>query len=126
MPTNNLLVFVTGGLGCGRVDENAALNSGFNGGISIGGDLTGPNCFLGNSSRIGVGWTAGAGVEYALWNNLTLKVEYLFVNLGRGDTTNVVAVSPGEVSPPATPSSFTGAFGTPNFQVVRGGGNWKF
>jgi len=120
------LVFVTGGLGCGRVDENAALNSGFNGGISIGGDLTGPNCFLGNSSRIGVGWTAGAGVEYALWNNLTLKVEYLFVNLGRGDTTNVVAVSPGEVSPPATPSSFTGAFGTPNFQVVRGGGNWKF
>jgi len=88
--------------------------------------VTGPNCFLGNSSRIGVGWTAGAGVEYALWNNLTLKVEYLFVNLGSGDTTNVVAVSPGEVSPSATPSSFTGAFGTPNFQVVRGGGNWKF
>jgi len=61
--------------------------------------VTGPNCFLGNSSRIGVGWTAGAGVEYALWNNLTLKVEYLFVNLGRGDTTNVVAVSPAKCLP---------------------------
>jgi opacity protein-like surface antigen len=28
------------------------------------------------------GWTAGGGVEWALWNNWSLKTEYLYLSLG--------------------------------------------
>ncbi|WP_026304546.1 outer membrane protein [Kaistia granuli] len=33
------------------------------------------------------GWTAGAGVEYAITKNVTLKAEYLYVDLGSADYT---------------------------------------
>jgi outer membrane immunogenic protein len=32
-----------------------------------------------------VGWTLGGGVEAELWGPVTAKVEYLYVDLGRGD-----------------------------------------
>jgi outer membrane immunogenic protein len=40
--------------------------------------------FPGTSSRQ-VGWTLGAGVEYAFTGNWTAKLEYLYVDLGRFD-----------------------------------------
>ena len=30
------------------------------------------------------GWVAGAGVEYAVWENLSLKLEYLHADFGTG------------------------------------------
>ncbi|MGH6925799.1 MAG: outer membrane protein [Propylenella sp.] len=36
-----------------------------------------------------VGWVAGAGLEYALWDNWTIGVEYLHYDLG-GDTSEVI------------------------------------
>ena len=44
---------------------------------------TGVSCFAGSSSKTRVGWTLGAGGEYAITNNITFKAEYLYVNLGR-------------------------------------------
>lgn len=41
----------------------------------------------GDSKRM-TGWTVGAGVEYAMTRNWTLKGEYNFVNLDRGTFTN--------------------------------------
>jgi outer membrane immunogenic protein len=35
------------------------------------------------------GWTAGAGVEYAFNNYLSVKAEYLYVNLGTQTQINV-------------------------------------
>ena len=29
-----------------------------------------------------VGWTAGAGAEWAVWDNLSVRAEYLYVDLG--------------------------------------------
>jgi opacity protein-like surface antigen len=79
---------------------------------------------LGSSSRTATGWTAGAGFEYAPWNNnISIKGEYLYVSLGGGDAVNVVAQNS-----PTTPnaSSFTVAYGRTNFNVVRLGLNYKF
>jgi len=131
LPMNSLLVYGTGGFAYGRVDENVVLNSqpgpGDFGGGGFGFNCAaGPNCFLGSSSRTATGWTAGGGVEYAVWSNVSLKVEYLYVNLGGGDAVNVVAASfPTQAS---KPSSFTANYsGTNlNFQMVRGGINFRF
>jgi outer membrane immunogenic protein len=70
----------------------------------------------------------GGGVEYALWNNVSVKAEYLFVNLGSGDNVNVVAQSIGAAPCGAVCvlSSFTAAFSRTEFHTVRGGLNWKF
>jgi outer membrane immunogenic protein len=126
LPADHLLVYATGGFAYGRIDENVALNAGSTGGVGSGAFtflcVAGPNCFLGNSSRTATGWTAGGGVEYVLWNNVSVKAEYLYVNLGGGDSVDVVAQS----TFGGLPSSFTAAFSRTDFHTVRGGLNWKF
>jgi outer membrane immunogenic protein len=130
LPTDHLLVYATGGFAYGRIDENVALNSALFTNLGGGGFgffcANGPNCFLGKSSRTETGWTAGGGVEYVLWNNVSVKAEYLFVSLG-GDNVNVVAQSSaGGVCVVCAPSSFTAGFSRTDFHTVRGGLNWKF
>jgi outer membrane immunogenic protein len=39
-----------------------------------------------------VGWTAGGGFEYALGRNWSVKVEYLYVNLGSVSVAGTVSV----------------------------------
>jgi outer membrane immunogenic protein len=130
-PADRLLVYATGGFAYGRIDENVALNSRVGGNFDLGTTFayscdTGPNCFLGSSSRTGTGWTAGGGMEYVLWNNVSVKAEYLFVNLGDGDSVDVVAQSVDQFKCPCKLSSFTAAFSRTEFHTVRGGLNWKF
>jgi outer membrane immunogenic protein len=71
--------YVTGGLAVGDIDAN------------VGG--------LGSSRSTEVGWTVGAGIEAQIAGPWTAKVEYLYVDLGDGDsvggfrpdfTTNIV------------------------------------
>ena len=87
------LPYITGGLAVGNVQANAP---GFSG-----------------QTNTQVGWAAGAGVEYALSNNWSAKLEYLHVDLGRFDC-NVNC----------------GAAGTDNVSfrdnLVRGGFNYRF
>jgi outer membrane immunogenic protein len=64
------------------------------------------------------GWTAGLGVEYAVWGNLSARVEYDFVGLN-GATFGTPA---GFVSFPS--DSFTG--NNRNIQLVTLGLNYKF
>jgi outer membrane immunogenic protein len=127
LPSDNLLIYGTGGLAYGRIDEN--INIGFAGtsgslivvGIGafnapcVGGGL---NCFIGASSRTAIGWTAGAGGEYAVSRNVTVKAEFLYVDLG-GDSFNVVAQNP-------APSTFRAGWGATVFQTIRAGLNYKF
>jgi outer membrane immunogenic protein len=58
--------YVTGGLAIGDIDA----------------DITG----VGSSDKTKAGWTIGAGVEAAIAGPWTAKVEYLYVDLGKGDT----------------------------------------
>src|SRR5690606_12210255 len=63
------------------------------------------------------GWTVGAGVEYALNRNWTLKGEYNFINLDRGTFT-----SESETSGLATTRSWRGDL---DIDQVRVGVNYK-
>jgi outer membrane immunogenic protein len=68
-----------------------------------------------------VGWTAGAGAEFALTTNLTLKGEALYVHLERPSAIATAINGAG-----MTPSSFTGNFSYVYFIVARGGLNYRF
>jgi outer membrane immunogenic protein len=51
------------------------------GGVAFGGVDANQSPFPGGSSTQ-VGWAAGAGLEFAVVNNITAKVEYLHYDLG--------------------------------------------
>lgn len=131
LPTSNLLLYGTGGLAYGRIHENVALNSPTAGFVDASAAFActfgpGPgafNCFTGNSSRTATGYAVGGGGEYKLSQNLSVKAEYLYVNLGHGNTVDVVAQVPTGGLPPA---SFTAACSRVDFNVIRGGLNWTF
>ncbi|WP_418294817.1 outer membrane protein [Microvirga ossetica] len=81
------LIYATGGLAYGKI------SNGFS-----------------NSDDTNVGWTLGAGVEYAFTNNLTAKVEGLYVNLEQDDD-DVPNISGKDET---------------EFGVIRAGLNYKF
>jgi outer membrane immunogenic protein len=58
---------------------------------------------VGTFGTEGAGWTAGGGIEYAFTNNITAKVEGLYVNLDRRNTAYAVGAS--SFRPAATRSS---------------------
>ena len=64
-----------------------------------------------SQSKTSTGWTVGAGVEFALVQNWTAKVEYLYMDLGDFNT-NVSAPLPTKVD-------FTA-------NIVRAGVNFRF
>jgi outer membrane immunogenic protein len=131
LATNDLLIYGTAGFAYGRVDENVTLNNLTNF-INVGGGFGfafacgrgQARCFAGGSSRTATGWTAGGGLEYAAWNNLSIKAEYLYVNLGQ-DAVNVTA-PPITFIPGAASSSFTASYSTLGVHVVRVGVNYRF
>ncbi len=69
--TPTMLAYVTGGLaiGGGSVSATAAA-------------FPLPFVWAGSAPSTRAGWTLGAGLEYALSNNWSLKGEYLYYNLG--------------------------------------------
>ena len=85
LPQNNLMIYATGGLAYGGVKSSGGY-SWREHGFWWGGpgdhffDRSGG--FDNSSSDIRVGWTMGGGAEYALSQHFSLKVEYLFVDLG--------------------------------------------
>jgi outer membrane immunogenic protein len=67
----------------------------------------------GSNDSTEFGWAAGTGVEVALDQNWTSKIEYLYVDLSNGSCTTAC------FSPPAAAVSFSTS-------LVRGGINYKF
>ena len=76
------LLYVTGGLAYGEVDNSVAF-------FGTAGQLQ----FTGSNNSTEAGYTVGAGIEHAFASNWTVKAEYLFYDLG--DRTVNVAVIPG-------------------------------
>jgi outer membrane immunogenic protein len=127
IPASALLLYGTAGLAYGRVAEGfnllpSAIGSSSTGGFSYSCVTGGAACFAGSSSNGMWGWTAGAGAEYAITNNLTLKAEVLYINLGVPSGT---AAATATLAATAA-SSYAAGFASVSFIVARGGLNFQF
>jgi outer membrane immunogenic protein len=82
-PTDRLLVFGTGGVAFGQVNNQMSIIASNPPGFPVFvATLNGSQ----NSTR--TGWAAGAGVQYAVTNNLFAKVEWLHYDLGTSSITS--------------------------------------
>lgn len=111
--TPALLLYGTGGAAIANVNANFVFT-----------DTFATAAESGNISTTRVGWTAGAGGEYALMNNWSVKAEYLYVDLGRATTTstNLTAFTP----PFPFPSNIFTHSVDLRSNIVRVGVNYKF
>lgn len=132
LPTSGLLLYATGGLAYGKIEDSAAVSlpsgqSNSSGNFGFG-YACGPfyglsaSCFSGTTSRIATGWTAGAGGEQRITRNLSLTLEYLHVDLGHGSYRMASSLPSGV---PLTPS-FLNAGSSTTFDLVRAGLNYRF
>lgn len=105
---DNVLVYGTGGLAATRLSTSYAYADG-NGGVGS---------WSANGNRLG--WTVGAGFQYALSNAWSVRAEYLYVNFGS-------ITAPGAIFGPAF--GYTNALSTSadfTAQIARAGVNYKF
>jgi outer membrane immunogenic protein len=110
-----VLVYATAGLAMGRQDVTGAINT-FLGATPL-------ESFLFSISDTRFGWTAGAGVEWALNNNWSIGAEWLYINLtSSGQTSQTSFLGPQALATDAmslTPSS-------EQLNIVRARVNYKF
>lgn len=83
---DRFLPYLTGGLAWANVDHKLGCDA-----ARAPGTLGCGTAFETSKSDTVWGWTVGAGVEYAITNNVTVKAEYLYTDLGKNDVTLVDA-----------------------------------
>ena len=110
LPIDRYMIYVTGGLAYGGGSWNASV---------VGTGPGGTDSWVGSNNASRVGWTIGGGGEYAITNNITLKGEYLYYNLGKATTT---AAFTGADYPGTNAIVSTQVEGS----IVRAGINYKF
>lgn len=103
-PADRWLVYATGGLAYGDVKTNLTTT------LTTGAGATE------SASTTKTGWTVGAGVETAFAANWTVKVEYLYMDLGSAGNT-FTGIAP--LTPVVTSSHVTD-------NIVRAGLNYRF
>lgn len=77
---DRVLVYATGGVAFGNPDNRLTF------------DVPGVATWTGRDDTVRAGWTVGGGVEFAWTDNLTVRAEYLYYDLGRQ---TVRATAPG-------------------------------
>jgi outer membrane immunogenic protein len=117
VPTPRLLVYGTGGLAYGEVQGNLAWNQVFS-------SLVTSRYWQGSDSDLRVGWTLGAGAEYALTSSISIRAEYLYLDLGKSSVTaNYVGLFP--ATPPLSQIFYTSSHDN-KFNVARAAVAYKF
>jgi outer membrane immunogenic protein len=78
LATPTLLVYGTGGLAYGGIHSSTLIGQAITGAPAV------PNIYsaFGSVSNTRVGWTAGGGVEWLFLPNWSIKLEYLYYDLG--------------------------------------------
>jgi outer membrane immunogenic protein len=117
--TPDWLLYVTGGLAYGHVKATTSIND-FTGGSGV--PCANIICGSGAVDSWRVGWTVGGGGEYRIASNWSVKLEYLYYDLGSAKYTFFNTVFP------FTPGPDRGFDATANFkgQIARVGVNYKF
>jgi len=110
-PDNRLMIYGTGGVAYG----------GGNSQFSVFDHTTG-SFWSGNPSGSRVGWVIGGGVEYAITNNITIKGEYLYADLGSSSFNSLGNAA----SAIAFPGVSVGGKVAYNASIFRAGVNYKF
>lgn len=90
----SLTPFLSGGVAFGGTNFSSSQNNlyqGVSGTYSYNG-FGGQN---GNNSTVSAGWAVGAGLEYALAQNWSIKTEYLYTQISAPSSQNVYAFSGG-------------------------------
>ncbi len=109
---DRFMIYATGGLAYGSFDTALAVSTA----AGAGGPLWG-----GSSDSVRVGWAAGGGLEYAITNNWTAKLEGLYYDLGR----KTITAAPLNAAANATGVAYQGRVQN-NGTIVRAGVNYKF
>ena len=126
LPSQQWLIYATGGVAFGQANRDVVLNgpqAAIAGNVGPFGFLCTPGqpCFLGGAKQSTIGWTVGAGSEWAISTNVTVKAEYLYANIP-GPSVTVVAVNGNG----GIPSSFQATYGHTELHVARIGINYLF
>ncbi len=88
LPTARLLIYATGGLAYGEVERSLQE-------ATVIPAIAVARYWQGSASDVRVGWTAGGGAEYALTSAITVRAEYLYLDLGKSSVTaNYVGTFP--------------------------------
>jgi outer membrane immunogenic protein len=119
--SDRLLVFATGGLALGGINSQGSVDtySGAFGALS--------NVWSGSTTSTRVGGVVGGGLEWALWDRVSVKAEYLWYTFGNMShplncsMNNTVGCSFTDVYP-TLGSTSASVFGS----IVRVGLNYKF
>jgi len=109
LPIDSLLIYATGGFAIGGVSHSSRLAF-----AGVGGTT-----YFGTDSSTRTGWTVGGGGEYLIGSNLSVKLEYLYYDLGASSFFARDVLFPNQ--PFKLQAQFTG-----RGQIARIGLNYRF
>ena len=113
LATSDLLIYATGGLASGSVNSRYEVDAGSFG--SLDGDTTERH----------MGWTVGGGFEYAVTESISLKTEYLYVDLGEAELLDLDLVALADIEPEAGTANLS-IDQDISFHTVKAGLNFHF
>jgi outer membrane immunogenic protein len=111
---NNWLVYGKAGVAWAHLDDT------YNSSLSAAGGTV--PFFTGAGGQDRVGWTVGTGVEWAVWNNWSIKAEYDYIDFGNKTTSVSGTILPGVAGLGGT----VGLQDSLTVQQVKVGVNWRF
>jgi outer membrane immunogenic protein len=113
LATSDLLVYATGGLAWGSVNSGYDL------------DLGGLGSLSDDTTESHMGWTIGGGFEYAVTESISLKTEYLYVDLGDAELLDLDLVD-ALGGPPDAGTANLSIDQDISFHTVKAGLNFRF